>query len=36
MCLLCVQLLRRKNIYEFLWAIMISPHELPINDEALI
>ena len=35
MWLLCVQLLRRKNRYGLVWAIMISPPELPVNDEAL-
>jgi len=35
MWLLCVQLLSRKNRYGLVWAIKISPPELPINDEAL-
>jgi len=35
MWLLCVQLLTRKNSYGLVWAIMISPPELPIYDEAL-
>jgi len=34
MWLLFVQLLRRKNRYGLVWAIIISPPELPINDEA--
>jgi len=34
MWLLYVQLLSRKNIYGLVWAIMINPSDLPIDDEA--
>ena len=34
MWLLYVQLLRRKNRYRLVWAIMINQPELPTNDEA--
>jgi len=32
--LLYVQLLRGKNRYGLIWAVVINPPELPINDEA--
>jgi len=34
MWLLNVKLLKGKNRYGLVWAIIINPHELPINDEA--
>ena len=34
MWLLYVQLLSTKNRYSLVWAIMINPPELPVDDEA--